>query len=804
MKRRQFLASTAAAGTGIYVAPFSLNALNFQESLSFLTGKGSPQMLFPTPPDGFTLGISPPGLAWYPAPNAAGYRVEIKKDNGPVVYQKDIPPETVHLPDRILHPGKYNWNIHALDKQGKVSASRGEKSFIISENPDKLPWISPTELLSRVPKDHSRVIFLKPKMAEFKHRLSTTHQSVLDNLVKQADVALTIGLPPFPEYHRADDPAVVRMGYSRYFPLFRKYIDGAMTTLAKAWLFTGEKRYADASKAILLEISGWPQDYDNVTSIGAKWGDEPGLSYSRWGHKVYDWLYDTLTPSEKDKVFRMCEARAWHTHRRLTRANYLTTPGESHNGRLIAYLAEMAVALAHESEGAETWLEYSLKALTTIYPHWGGIEGGWAEGIPYGLWYNGFYIAAFDTLLETTGYNLWQRPFFSKIRYFYMYCASPRGEIRPFGDSAEGAGPGVPGGGEFGNLINYHAQRFNDPHALWWVNQTYGWEGSTDEQSLLFPADLKPTPPADLPNSRIFRGVGWAGLHSNLSDPENDTFFLFKSSPYGSVSHSHGDQNAFAVMKGGVALAIPSGYYGPSYGQPHHANWTRSTKANNCILVNGTGQVLRSDKASGKIAEFEDKAGYTYLLGDAAMAYDGRLTRFNRHVLFLRPGIILMLDDLEAPEKSAFQWMLHAFEAMKTEENKIVSQRRGARLTAWVQSQHGIIISQTNQFDTPFNEGIPKEFHLNKPDQWHVTAETTEKSETCRIASVLAVDTLSDQVMVRVLSQEGWFGVSATGSFGEVEGWLCLEPGSKAPNGYAAGGDSLILGKDRSGKMVIV
>ena len=61
-----------------------------------------------------------------------------------------------------------------------------------------------------------------------------------------------------------------------------------------------------------------------------------------------------------------------------------------------------------------------------------------------------------------------------------------------------------------------------------------------------------------MPSAALFRGIGWAGLHSALDNPQRDTFFLFKSSPFGSVSHSHADQNSFAIMKGGRALAIPT------------------------------------------------------------------------------------------------------------------------------------------------------------------------------------------------------------------------------------------------------
>ena len=84
------------------------------------------------------------------------------------------------------------------------------------------------------------------------------------------------------------------------------------------------------------------------------------------------------------------------------------------------------------------------------------------------------------------------------------------------------------------------------------------------------------------------------------------------------------------------------------------------------VLVNGEGQVIRDDKASGSIDLFEDKETHTYLMGDAAPAYRGKLITFKRHILFLRPGIFLLLDELEAPAEASFQWMLHAFEKMKT------------------------------------------------------------------------------------------------------------------------------------------
>jgi len=692
----------------------------------------------------------------------------------------------------------------ALDEQGKDIARRGNQSFAIPKGVPELSWIDPDELLSRVPKEHSRLIYLKRDLPAIRATLQTTRSRSWNTCLRAAERDLDMPPPTYPKYHLTEDRTQSRLEYKDYFGDFRRYIDRALINLSLAFLMTEEAKYAEAARRILLEVADWPTDDADVTSVSARWGDEPGLSLSRCAHRAYDWLYDALDDEGRAKVLAMCEERAWQTHRRLVRGNYLTNPGKSHDGRLIAYLSEMAIVMAGESEGAKTWLDYSLKALTTFYPHWGGYEGGWAEGIGYGLAYNRIYMPTFEALRRACDFDLWKRPFFSKVRYFFFYCTALRGEIKPFGDGAERGGPGTSGGG-YASLLSFHAHRYVDPNIAWWVNQIEGWSGDTGEMSLVFEYEIEAnarslaTSATDLPASKAFRGVGWAGLHSDLTKPNEDTFLLFKSSPYGSVSHSHADQNSFCIMKGGRALAISSGYYGPSYGMPHHSEWTRSTKAHNCVLVNGEGQVIRKASANGRITAFEDRKGLSYVAGDAAAAYMGKVYRFDRHILFLRPGLFLLLDDLETPEPALFQWMLHAFEEMDLEDiaGRIVSKREGAKLDVHLRSPVGLTLNQTDQFDTPYNTGIPEAFHKDMPNHWHVTAETTQKSDSVRIGAVMVVSNTQERFDLDLLERDGWFGACVKGEFGTVEGWIQLISNVSGPEGYgnaAAEGKAILCG----------
>ncbi len=90
-----------------------------------------------------------------------------------------------------------------------------------------------------------------------------------------------------------------------------------------------------------------------------------------------------------------------------------------------------------------------------------------------------------------------------------------------------------------------------------------------------------PTSFARLPLVRQFDGIGMIVARSDWSP--GATYVTFKAGD-NYWSHSHLDQGAFTIYKGG-ALAIDSGLYGPSYGSDHHMNYTYQTIAHNLVTV---------------------------------------------------------------------------------------------------------------------------------------------------------------------------------------------------------------------------
>jgi hypothetical protein len=739
-------------------------------------------MAIPRPVDGENVAINPPGFVWNPAEGASSYRIEICDSQGQEIYATHSITDPLHLPDQKLSPGGYEWDLAALDQNGKMLGQRGKQKFIVPNDAPILPWVPPNDLLSRVPDEHPRLIFLKSDLPNIRESLKTARRKAWDQVKQAADSFVGLEPPPYPSYHLIEDPKRCRLEYVDYFRGIGRYVDSGLQTLALAYLMSEDMRYGESARHLLMAFAEWPVDDADVTSVLAKWGDEPGLHLARICHRAYDWIYDILDDAQREKALAMCAGRARQALRRLrNRHNYLTSPGESHAGRLIAYLSEMAIAMAGEAEDAAEWLEYSLKALMTFYPHWGGRDGGWAEGISYGQGYNSIYLGAVECL-RTIGLDLWKRPLQRNVRKFFLYCTVPGAEMRPYGDGADRGGRNV----GLAELMRHHARRFSDPACQWWADQLPLSRTPDPLLALMTEDNVESVRPAGLPQAKVFRDVGWAALHSHLAEPEKDTFLLFKSSPYGSVSHSHADQNSFSILKGGKALAIPSGYYGPSYGQPHHAEWTRQTRANNSVLVNGDGQIVREAWARGRITDFADDRQMAYVCGDAAEAYGGKMAHFVRHVLFARPALFVVLDEIAAPQPSRFHWLLHGLEEMDVDESvgAVVLKHAGKSLEVRICSPGGMSFSQTDAFDTPYNAGIPEDFHREMPNQWHLTASTDDLSRETRICATMLVTADGENISWEGRDMDGWTGAVASGPGWTAEVWAQLVPGTSGPHGF--------------------
>ena len=237
---------------------------------------------------------------------------------------------------------------------------------------------------------------------------------------------------------------------------------------------------------------------------------------------------------------------------------------------------------------------------------------------------------------------------------------------------------------------------------------------------------VAPMAPTDLPLAKVFPNTGWALLHTDLTGKE-DVFLAFKSSPYGSISHSHADQNSFVLSRGNRRLLTDSGYYA-GYGTPHHLGFYKHSKAHNTILVDGRGQMINESKAAGRITRFAHTGEIDYVCGDAQAAYGLLLRRFDRHVVFLRPNVFIILDDIEAEEPARIDWLLHAPVPFETLGGGMALRVRNGSAFAHVHvcGAEEMICEQNARFDPPPQRDEHRPPQEVYRQEFHWSARTAE------------------------------------------------------------------------------
>ncbi len=685
------------------------------------------------PADGSTTRLDPPAFVWLPlAKRPAKYVLAVSRSDqfpADATTLVDDVPISVHVPTEPLKPGRWHWRVGVRPADG--STVWGEtRAFTIAEDAAKWPLPKIDDLVAKIPKEHPRLLFPGDHLERAREQCSKTMSDEYASLLRAAERCIGRELIPEPPFQRREDRGTDRPSDYVYIMRSTRPPMDRMETCALAYLLSGQRRFGEEAKRRLLHFFSW----DPEGSTDLFHNDEPAMWVMQRGTRAYDWTYDLFTPEERAKIEPVMKARCEQFLKRLTRMPFESRPYSSHPARDVGFLGEAAITFIHEWPEARDWLEYVLKIYWSVYPAWAGEDGGWQEGPSYWGAYQSFALHFVAALEKATGAPLIGKPFFRNTPYYKLYTNPPYAQLSPFGDGQErGPGRGA------GQLLYHFSTLLDDPYLRWYPEVQGAGPGSGPMGFALADPGVEAKPPIDLPQARLFEGAGLVAMHSDLADPENNAYLVMRSSPLGSISHGHADQNAFAIEAFGEALAIASGYY-PWYDSPHHSDWTRETKAKNCVTIDGgIGQTKRSQEANGRIVRFLTGEHFDYALGDATPAYGGRLTKFVRHVIHFRseaehpgPGTFVIVDELEAPKPVTWEWRLHALEKMEIDEEKreVLIRRGDARLHATFVVPEQLQFVQTDQFDPPPENGAK--------NQWHLTASTANKRRSATFIVVLS------------------------------------------------------------------
>lgn len=442
-------------------------------------------------------------------------------------------------------------------------------------------------------------------------------------------------------------------------------LQGRVLTFAMAYLLSDDARYRDAAVAQLDHaIANWPIWVDTAHQPPFDlMGGEVSLTFGL----AYDWLYWSLTETERARLLEGAERRALQPYLAavdVPRPMFWYRAEHNWNPVCNGGAAVLALALRGDSALADRVLELAVPAMASYWNNLGD-DGGWEEGTGYWTYGHRYAFIAADALrraglAEAAEYL--GREGARRTGMFPLVFNPGRTLSASFSDS--------PGRAD-DPLFYFLGREYQTPEYVWFQDRkalrSVTSEGWPEEALTLVwrPVDEPWLPEAytsflpTIPAVASFPSIGWAMLASEQPDPS--LFLAFKNGSTG-ANHSHLDLNHVTVGMGSNMMLVdlgsrpyPADYFSSS-ARPNY--YEISTAGHNAVLVGGKGQVFgRSGTLQGP---FEGDR-HTALLGLAGGTYQVSTPRARRHVVFVDRRYYVLLDEVAPAAPASIELRFHSY-----------------------------------------------------------------------------------------------------------------------------------------------
>ncbi len=365
-----------------------------------------------------------------------------------------------------------------------------------------------------------------------------------------------------------------------YITMLHGRLSGAARDLAAAYLLTGEAKYADKAREILLGYAAKYLTYELHDVHGRKGrGGRVGaqtLDEATWLIRIvqaFDAIRDRLSEEDiatiRDKLLLPAAQVAWSERMPI------------HNISCWRNTAYLLVGLALDREDM---VRQALNGPS-------GLRNQLEEGvIPPGVWYEGawgYHFYTLNALLPAVQACKRAHIDFPPPQYKQMYMAplhfvAPDGLLPAFNDS----GYSSIGGTAWMYAIAYG--EYGDPLMAWAAQK-----GSRRRLEVLLWGSDRPLKAAEPSfDSELLPEAGYAILRTGTwAKPAGATmppnYAVIDFGPHGG-GHGHPDKLSFMLWLGGTLIGSDAGSI--SYGNPMHGGYYRRTLAHNTVVVDGRSQ----------------------------------------------------------------------------------------------------------------------------------------------------------------------------------------------------------------------
>ncbi len=529
--------------------------------------------------------------------------------------------------------------------------------------------------LSRVRGVRPRIYLNDARIQVLRAAIRTTHAPLWNEVRALADYMARTGPPDY----RADGDEE---------QLWQRPVGNALPILAMAYVLGEEKRYLEGARQWALASCSY-----RTWGLGKFEGLDLAAGHQLFGLGVaYDWLFAVLDGETRQTIRETLVKRAstmfgaaaagriwWH---RAYLQNHLWVNSSG--------MAAAGFALFDEVPEASRWISLSLEKFQWTMAALGP-DGASHEGVGYWGYGVEHMLKFMHVARALLGINLYDHPWWRNTATYRQYLALPRNAwTRENGNVWTGVNNVVDiadstRGNAYGPdyLLRGLAREYRDGYAQWLAQQID--EANVEDPTsrwlnlIWFDPLLEPKPPNDRPTLHHFEDMGIVSARSGWSGDES--LVVFKCGPFighkaiqeftydPGGGHSHPDANHFVLLGHGEWLIRDDGY------RLDRSKWTSQ---HNTLMIGGKGQLgdgpldsrltepLRL-KARPRVIRTASTSDLDHIAGDATEAYprESGLRRFVRHLLFLKPNVLIVANDvrLDAPRQLEMRFHLEQLEA---------------------------------------------------------------------------------------------------------------------------------------------
>lgn len=769
-------------------------------------------LAFPIPSAGIEVEFNPPTLRW-PVSKGSGmtYDVRLSMDStfrGKVIIKTGLTWAMFNAHEK-LQDGVWYWSY----KPAGLDWSPTQR-FRVTAGAFDLVSPTPSTFLTRIPEEHPRVLADRSETEDLRR---SVHDADAKAILAEAEAAMHGRVPteadavPRRETQHEERNRKFRQDASKRLGDF---VYNTVIPLCQAYVLTGDDRYRQRAIAIVMQVARW--DPRGVT--GSDISDFSDARCMLAMAIAFDTFYDALSYPQRDLLIKAVHSRAdgffqsWINNQE---ARLLSGHVWQH---ILHYFFQTALAVHGDDPAAEDWLAYAYELFLARAPILGDTDGGWTEGVSY-------FRMNMETLLEIpllirkyTGFDFIRtHPWYTRNIDWLIYHIPPGSSADGFGDNTEEVfSPGA----DYIAYARELAKLTGSKAAAWYAQQCEQYENpdiaSTRNMRWIRFARTRgiPIPTADqplLPSGKLFGGTGLVSMHSDPLNTRSNLVVAMRSSPFGCYGHFLSDQNAFNIIYGGKRTFFRTGYK-VTMKDPHRTGWYQHTKSNNSILINGNGQPY-STEAFGWIPAFVHGRDVAYAMADASQAYrsdetneDYGVSKFFRHVLLLKPDIVVIYDELESHEAVKWSWLIHSMEEIRINEmeNSFASRFDHARGIGKLWSSHPVTWTLKDTFDVPAvnwraSKNAAGKLKTYDDRQWHLTAASAMKHPAMRFLTILRISPEAKEETITAKDEDASLQLET----GEWTISANMDPGSKAFLSVANdSGTSLIYRADETPVLV--